>query len=161
MIFYAGNNYGGSGVYGNLVVVGFADGVATIEYLWSGSWLEDFTVNGDTIDATATYYTPSDPQCCPERTYNFSIDTLPNGDLWELSDQRPWLGVFVTPFDSLDPGSALEVVDVVSGSPADGLVKPGDVILAVRNARPIDKASHLGPALFDELVKFDAGQTAE
>lgn len=161
MIFDSSNSYGGSGIFRNLVVLGFADGLATIEYLWSGASLGEWSVNGDTIDATAAYLTPSDPQCCPAREYDFTIGSLSTGDLWEVHDERPWLGTFVKPFDEMDPDSALRVVSVAEDSPAAGLVEPGDVILSVRNSRPVDKQSLLGPALYDELAMFDAGQTAE
>ena len=81
----------------------------------------------------------------------------------ELSDQRPWLGVYAKPLDSTESSSPVRVVGVVPGSPAAALIRPGDILVAVRNAPKLHDPSGnlLGPILYDQISALDSGQTVQ
>jgi hypothetical protein len=163
LVFSEVSNYGGSGVPGELVVVDFHGGLANVIYEWSGDGGVKYRVVDNQIVAHAEYWTSSDPHCCPTRTYRFVVGRTSGRYLSELSDQRPWLGVYAKAVDSGDARSPVRVVGVVPGSPAAALLHAGDVLLAVRNAPRLQNASGnlLGPALYDQIAALDAGRTVE
>jgi hypothetical protein len=166
LVFSEFSNYGGSGVPGELVVVDFRGGVANLAYEWSGDGgVSRFRVEGNRIVATATeFWTSSDPHCCAARSYQFAIGRQGKTNyLTELSDQRPWLGVYLEPLTSSDPNSPVRVLGVVAGSPAASVLKPGDILLSLKNApKTRNTATNLlGPVIYDQIVTLDAGQTAD
>ena len=73
-----------------------------------------------------------------------------------MKDDRPWLGALVRPLNS-SSGSPVVVQRIVSGSPADGRLQPGDVIVAVNGKAPPSQTNTLGPALIDQIEKLHAG----
>jgi hypothetical protein len=166
MIFSGTATYGNSSI-GELVIVDFRGGVANAVYTWSGDGgVVPYRLAGKTIVARASFWTEADPHCCPVRTYEFTVGPLGGSrytGIGTLTDQRPWLGLFVTPLQDLDPTSAVRVVGVVSGSPAAGVFKQGDVILELKNAPQLTTGrtvGSLGPKLFDQLATLNAGARA-
>lgn len=163
MIFNEVANYRGSGVPGELVVVELRQGTANVVYEWGGDGGVRFKVSGDKINATGVeYWTSSDPHCCAARSYRFTVGRGSGRYLTELSDNRPWLGAYFQAITSGTGDSPVKVVGLVQGSPAAKVLRTGDVVLAVQNAPKIrnDAQYLLGPAIYDQLVTFDARQTA-
>jgi len=166
LVFSEFSNYGGSGVPGELVVVDFRGGVANLAYEWSGDGgVSHFRVEGNRIVATAAeFWTSSDPHCCAARSYQFTVGRSGKTNyLSELSDQRPWLGAYLQPLTGNDPNSPVRVLGVVAGSPAASVLKPGDILLSLKNAPKTRNAAAnlLGPAIYDQIVTLNAGQTAD
>jgi hypothetical protein len=161
LVFSEVSNYGGSGAPGELVVVDFHGGLANVIYEWSGDGGVRYRIVDNQIVAHAEYWTPSDPHCCPVRTYRFVVGRTSGRYLNELSDQRPWLGIYAKPLDSAGASSPVKIVGVVPGSPAAAVLRPGDVVVAVRNPPRLRNASgnFLGPALYDQVASLDSGQT--
>lgn len=165
LIFSEVANYGGSGVPGELVVVNFHGGIANVAYVWSGDGGAKFRIEGTRIVATAAeFWTSSDAHCCAARSYRFTVGVTKMNYLAELSDQRPWLGVYLQPLDSNQPqDSPVRVVGVVDGSPAASVLRPGDVLLALKNAPKTRNSVNdlLGPVIYDQIATLDAGQVAD
>ena len=169
LVFTSTASFGASGSAQSLYVVGFPDTQATIVYEWSGQGLDPFRIGGNSphqhLLGKAWYWTPEDSHCCPLRTYTFVIQPTPaNGgrdDLGVVKDERPWLGVFVTPVRGPDdPSSPVRVVGVVEGSPAARALRQGDVLLALDSGPKLASPPSLGPSLVDELISLDAGDRA-
>jgi hypothetical protein len=150
-----------------LTVVNFdASGIGSVVHSWDGEGLK-WQVGGNKIFATSLYLTPTDALCCPARNYHFVLGpTAPAGDLEELSDDRPFLGVMVRDVSApgTGEGSSVQVMQIADNSVARGLLRVGDVIVGVENARP-PAHSEADPvaenSLFDKLVSLNAGQTAD
>jgi hypothetical protein len=163
LVFSSFANYGGSGLPGNLVVVDFDRGLANLAYFWSGDGGVRYTLAGNSrlssIRARASYWTPADAHCCPIRSYTFKVGRRSDRYLEELSDERPWLGAVVKPVDESDNTSPLAVIDVVPGSPAEGKIEKGDVVAAITNSRRPRPNSAIGPVLYDQFAKLNAGDT--
>ncbi len=110
------------------------------------------------VAITSAWYTPADPHCCPARAYRFVLAPATNqtGEYYRvISDNRPWLGVFVVIQPPTSSNSQAIVTSVIPGSPAAGVLKAGDILRGVTGP-PI--ASHgLGPAVLDELGTHRAG----
>jgi len=145
------------------VVVGFHGGVADLAYFWSGDGGVRYRLGTESrtpvIRARESYWTPSDAHCCPIRSYAFTVGRHNDGSVAELSDERPWLGAVVRPVDVNDNASPLQIVDVVTGSPAVGKIEKGDVLSAVGNARRRGAQYAIGPVLYDQFAKLSAGDT--
>ena len=167
LVFTEFANYGGSGLPGKLVIVDFRGGVANLAYVWSGDGgVSHFRIEGDRIVATAAeFWTSSDPHCCAARSYQFTVGRTGKSDyLTELSDQRPWLGVYLQPLNANTPQtSPVRVLGVVPDSPAASVLRQGDILLALKNAPKIHNSANdvLGPIIYDQIVTLNAGQTAE
>ena len=58
-----------------------------------------------------------------------------------------------------DNTSPLAVIDVVPGSPAEGKIEKGDVVAAITNSRRPRPNSAIGPVLYDQFAKLNAGDT--
>jgi hypothetical protein len=161
LVFSEVSNYGGSGVPAELVVVDFHGGLANVIYEWSGDGGVNYRIVDNQIVAHAEYWTSSDPHCCPVRSYRFVVGRTSGRYLSELSDQRPWLGVYAKPLAGGASSSPVKIVGVVPGSPAAAVIHPGDVVLAVRNPPKLRNASGnlLGPVFYDQVAALDAGQT--
>jgi hypothetical protein len=163
LVFSEVSNYGGSGAPAELIVVDFHGGLANVIYEWSGDGGVNYRVVGNQIVAHAAYWTSSDAHCCPVRTYRFVVGRTSGRYLSELSDQRPWLGVYAKSLDSGKSSSPVKVLGVVPGSPAAAVIRPGDILVAVRNAPKLHNPSGnlLGPILYDQVSALDAGQTVQ
>ena len=161
LVFSTTQNYGGSGSPGNLVVIGFDQGEANLRYLWFGDGGVGFDVSGSgakqTLAASARFWTPVDAHCCPVREYSFVVGEDAEHSITSLSDDRPWLGLFVQAVEESASDSPLEVVDVLAGSPAASLFQQGDVITEIVGAKTSEDQGSLGPALIDQLALEKAG----
>jgi hypothetical protein len=163
LVFTTTQSSGGSGVPGDLVVVGFQGGTATVRYLWFGDGGAGFRVVGSgqsqTLEASAQFWTPVNAHCCPIRDYSFVVGENADHGITSLRDDRPWLGLFVKAEHENESGSPLDVVNVVPGSPAASLFQKGDVITEIVDAKVSKDQGSLGPALVDQLVLEKAGST--
>lgn len=165
LVFTTIQNYGGSGSPGSLVVVGFEDGEANVRYLWFGDGGVGFRVKrsfmgGAKLQASAQFWTPVDAHCCPIRDYSFTVAEDSSGTITSVEDDRPWLGLFVKAQAELESDSALDVVDVVQGSPAASLFREGDVITELVDAMTSEDLGLNGPAIIDQLALLKAGDSA-
>ena len=164
LVFTTTQSYGGSGVPGNLVVVGFKGGEADVLYLWFGDGGAGFRVVGSgsnqALAASAQFWTPVDAHCCPVRSYSFVVGSGAEQGITSLRDNRPWLGLFVKAERETDESSPVRVVGVVPGSPAAALFRKGDVITSLAGAKASGNQGLLGPALIDQIALLKAGATA-
>jgi hypothetical protein len=169
LVFTAFVGYGGSGQRAMLIILSFQQGRANIAYQWVGQDGIGFRVtntrSGQQLVATAPYWTFGDAHCCPLRNYRFTIGIDKHGFLTSLSDDLPWLGLYVTPTipeKPLHPGSnarsPVRAVGIAAHSPAASAFHTGDIIEAVRGARHPKSEQHLlGPAIVDEVETLKAG----
>jgi PDZ domain len=164
LVFTTTQSYGGSGVPGNLVVLGFDSGEASLRYLWFGDGGAGFKVVGSganqTLAASSQFWTPVDAHCCPVRAYSFVVGEDAEHTITSLRDDRPWLGLLVKAQQENVSDSPLEVVDVVDGSPAAALFRKGDVITEIIGATVSKNQGLLGSALVDQLALEKAGSAA-
>jgi len=109
---------------------------------------------------TAGWHTIDDPECCAVRNYDVEVGLQPNppssggGSSYLVkSSTQSWVGAFlVVPNTGSIPSTGNPVVvNVVQGSPADGLLQVGDQIVEVSGASPNPDAD-LGPAVIDEIA---------
>ena len=159
LVFSARFTYGGSGVPSTLAVVDVEQGVANLVYAWTGEGLR-WRIAADEIKARSNYWTPADAHCCPGRSYTFTLAAR-NGTIEEIADERPFLGVLVRPAG--EDTASLRVVDVDGHGPAAGRLQAGDVITGAENAPPPavrDPADIPANSVYDQVARFDAGQTA-
>ena len=163
LVFGATQSYGGSGVPGSIVVLGFESGEASLRYLWFGDGGAQFRVVGfgenQTLAASARFWTPVDAHCCSVRAYSFVVGGDAQHTITSIRDDRPWLGLFVKALHQDAADSPLEVVHVVGESPAATLFRTGDVITEIVNAKVSKDQGLLGPALVDQLALEKAGST--
>ena len=163
LVFATTQSYGGSGVPGNLVVLGFESGEASLRYLWFGDGGAGFKVVGSganqTLAASAQFWTPVDAHCCPVRAYSFVVGEDAEHTITSLRDDRPWLGLFVRARQEMASDSPLEVTNVVDGSPAASLIQVGDVITEIVGAKTSKDQGLLGSALVDQLALEKAGSS--
>lgn len=157
-LVFSGTYGATGGIQGVLVVVALRNGAGKIVYSWEGdTGLGPWRITHNVIHAQTNYMAPYDAECCPIRTYRFSLGVRA-GRIVEVYDDRPFLGVVLRGTSSGDPSVVLTAPD----SPAAGHLRPGDVILRVENA-PL--ASRAGPkraleyGIFDTVSSFHAGQT--
>jgi len=164
LVFTTTQSYGGSGVPGNLVVIDFQSGEASLRYLWFGDGGAGFKVVGSganqTLAASSQFWTQVDAHCCPVREYRFVVGEDADHSITSLRDDRPWLGLFVRAQQEMTSDSPLEVLNVVDGSPAASLFQKGDVITEIVNAKVSKDQGLLGSALVDQLALEKAGSTA-
>ena len=156
LVFAATLHYGGSGVPQTLVVADFEDAKAEVLYAWYGEHL-DVELKDDRIVARSSYWTHGDSHCCPLRGYRFVVGNAA-GKITVLEDERPYLGVLVREQGESLGEEPLTVLNVAKGSPADGELRAGDVLLDVQNTPPLQDAGR--PTLTKKVSAFDAGQTA-
>jgi hypothetical protein len=163
LVFTTTQSYGGSGVPGDLVVIGFQGSEANVRYLWFGDGGARFRVVGSgpnqTLAASAQFWTPVDAHCCPIRAYSFVVGYGGEQGITSIHDNRPWLGLFVKAERETESNSPLDLVGVVPGSPAASLFQKGDVITALVGAKTSKDQGLLGPALVDQLALEKAGST--
>jgi hypothetical protein len=163
LVFTTTQSYGGSGVPGDLVAIGFDGGEANLRYLWFGDEGASFKVVGSgarqTLAASAQFWTPVDAHCCRVRAYSFVIGEDGEHTITSLRDDRPWLGLFVKAQQEEQADSPLDVVNVVDGSPAASLFQVGDVITKIVGAKVSKDQGLLGSALVDQLALEKAGSS--
>jgi predicted metalloprotease with PDZ domain len=113
------------------------------------------------VAVSSVWTTESDPQCCPARSYRFVVAKgtgRQGGDYYRvITDDRPWLGAIITEQPRQSPDFRAVVVSVVPGSPAAGLLRPGDVLTAINGSPALGHG--LVPAIFDQLAVYKPGQT--
>jgi hypothetical protein len=112
------------------------------------------------VAVTSIWATASDPQCCPARSYRFVLarSTEPEvGETYRVTaDDRPWLGAIVTEQPPQSPDSIAVVRTVIPGSPADGILQPGDAVIKVSGSAA--EGHGAGPAIFDQFAAYKPGQ---
>jgi hypothetical protein len=156
LVFAATFTYGGSGMPSTLVVADFDDVRARVLYAWTGEHLR-VTLEGNRLHATSSYWTRADSHCCPSRSYRFLVGA--SGDtVTVLEDERPYLGVLVREQGEYYGEGPLEVLEIAKGSPAEGRLQAGDVLLDVENAPPLEDEGK--PGFYDKIAAFDAGRKA-
>ena len=166
-LVFAASTYGDTRVVGEMVVVGFRNAEARIDYRWSGDWGVTFRVAGSapkqTVAATGVYRAVVDPLSQPVRRYQFTVG-LQHDFLRVLHDNRPWVGLFVTGTDQSPltplgtPRSHLRVLEVVPHSPAAAAFRVGDVIVGLTAPYAPKPTKLLGPALIHEIAAQHAGE---
>lgn len=162
LVFATYSNSGAGSGGSNLSVVNLAQGVATVDYGWSGQGGVQFRVVGrpphQTVEASAGYWTAIDADCCPARDYRFRIAKGRYYEITDVADDRPFLGVYLAAvYDSKGRATA-RVVHVVRHSPAAGRIHLGDVLLGVAGAKKTSLSP--GPTIVDEVAQLKAGQDA-
>ena len=108
------------------------------------------------------WLTDDDPQCCAVRTY---VDTVAlenesskggyhTRTYVVVSNTQSWLGVYADLPQPTSGGThpAPIVLSVVDGSPADGILEPGDQLISVTGVS-VPPTSDLGPPVIDEIAK--------
>jgi hypothetical protein len=161
LAFDASNDYGGSGVPGNLAVVDFKGGIANLVYAWSGEELLGWSVRNRVLHARAEYWTPTDAHCCAIAQYRFAVAEAKYG-AEETSDSRPWLGAIVHQLNDADGLMGhLRVTGFTDKAPAAGRLRSGDVILGIANApRPPKGFPAATFSIFDKLILMHPGDVA-
>jgi hypothetical protein len=146
-----------------LVVVDFQHGFGNVAYWWNGDKFDPkaWSMQGTTLQAQAPYWTPADAHCCASVTYRWSV-RLTAGDYTLLADSRPWLGIGTRSKSNIGADAPLEVLSVVKGSPADRLLRKGDVITAVIGAPlPPHYADGLNDSkLYPQIARMHPGDIA-
>jgi hypothetical protein len=120
-----GNVSGGSTPQQRVDVVRFHDHVATSAYSFENLGPGTLTIAGNQLHVTTLWFTPYNAACCAERPYQFTVD--PSQHYGVVMSDRPLLGAVVAG----DDGSGLLVGSVVRGSPADGVLEPGDEVVGI------------------------------
>jgi hypothetical protein len=118
------------------------------------------------VAVSAYWQTPVDPHCCPSRRYRFVVARATNpaagAGYQVISDDRPWLGAFIAgaqPASGENSPARAEVIAVVPGSPAAGVLRPMDIITGIAGTRPKTAPVLLGPAVVDQFAAHHAGDT--
>lgn len=157
-LVFSGTYGAGGGMQGVLVVVAFRNGAGKIVYSWEGdTGLGPWRITHNVIHVEANFMAPYDAECCPIRTYRFSLGVRA-GRIVEVSDDRPFLGIVLRG----TPNGYPSVVLTAPNSPAAGRLRPGDVILRVENAPVVSSPRPKQPlkySIFDTVSSFHAGQT--
>jgi putative ABC transport system ATP-binding protein len=148
-----------------LAIVGFSEGQAQVDYFWGGDCNQFNPLvrvlgqpNAQMVRVTAPLGSPVDSMATDPRPYHFLLRATAQG-IEEVKDDRPWLGATVQAANS-SLTSPLVVQQVVPGSPADGHLQPGDVIVSVNGQAPPSNANTTGPVLVDQVERLYAGSKA-
>lgn len=166
LMFTATFEAGASG-YGQLIGIIHYDGhIAKIAWAYRGN-AGTVTVNGKApaqrIAVTDWWQTASDPHCCALRSYRFvaARSAGPAGETYTVvQDDRPLVGAIVS-LDGLGITGTAAVTTVIPGSPAAGVLLPGDVIASASGSyNPAGKTLN-GPAVVDEIASHLAGDTVQ
>ena len=113
------------------------------------------------IEVATDWVPPVDPHCCPAGPYRFTVARIrglsATGQPYQaVSDTRPWLGAFISYPQSATSATPAEVISVIPGSPAAGVLRPLDLLTGIAGASP--GSAVLGPAVAGELASRHAGQ---
>ena len=175
LVFWSFLNFGANG---NLEVdiVHFDGQTASVQYFESyspspqgGTPSVTGKAPNEQLSIPAGWLTSDDPECCAIRGYVntivFRTQTLSGGyksSTYVLTaSTQPWLGVYavipLNPNGTTPPPNPI-VVSVVPGSPAAGVLHPGDQFLGV-SGETVPSASDLGPPVIDEIAKNLPGAT--
>jgi S1-C subfamily serine protease len=115
------------------------------------------------VALTDEWNTSPDLRDAPVRSFRFVIAKAKIGfteTYATVSDNPPWLGVFVTVRPGDSTSADVVVNSLVAGSPAAGVLQRGDIITSISG--PPLKFAHalIGPPLIDELATHKPGDTA-
>ncbi len=121
------------------------------------------------LSIPAGWLTADDPQCCAIRgfvnTVGFRTQTLSGGYKSSTyvitSSTQSWLGAYVALPPNTSGGSTVPnpvVITVVPGSPAAGVLQPGDQLISVAGVT-VPTSSDLGPPVIDQIAKGLPGTT--
>jgi len=144
-------------------IVSLTAGVAQVAYRNNQDMNATVQVDGpdtgpQTLTVTSDYFPPRAPACCPLRKYTRTVGARGDaGPIIDLSDDRPWLGVWLgQPSDGDGPTGSGVVVATIPGSPASAVLQPGDLILGVKDAAvPAGKPIYA----FDEIGSHHPGDS--
>ncbi|MDF3313481.1 PDZ domain-containing protein [Rhodococcus sp. T2V] len=144
-------------------IVSLSDGVAKMAYRSNQDMNATVQVEGpdtgpQTLTVASDYFPPWAPACCPLRKYTRTIGARGDaGLLIDLSDDRPWLGVWLgQPSEGDGPTGSGVVVSTIPGSPASAVLQPGDLILGVKGAAvPVGRPVYA----FDEVGSHYPGDS--
>jgi hypothetical protein len=92
------------------------------------------------VDIVTSWNTASDPMCCPSRDYH-QIVAYQGSGLRVVSDDRPWLGVALM---DLGKSKNPRVISLETGSPASGVLTPGDQLLDIDGKTDSQELTLLG-----------------
>ena len=117
----------------DVAIIRFGRGTADLAWTSDEVGARTPVVTGEaeaqTVLVEASYYTAWDAMCCPVRQYNRTVGVDEDGNVVVVDDDRPYLGAYLTPLDP--PSAGAVVLGVEKGSPADGVLEPGDRVLAI------------------------------
>lgn len=159
-LLFWGNVGGGSLPALRLGVVGYAGGSAPLRYSFAGTGAGRAKVVADApgqrVRVGTAWHTAVNAGCCPVGDYSFEVAAA-DGGYRVVDDERPWTGAWVR-FDSVaGPGDPVAVVRVAAGTPAEGVLRPGDVVLGMRRP-PRPTPGLIGPAVVDQLAAQQPGR---
>jgi len=113
------------------------------------------------LQLTIPWITESDCVACAVRSYTQMIGWgspahgLPGG-YYVVSDTRSWLGLSVSvELSNTSTPNNPTVLSVVPGSPAAGLLQPGDTLLGVEGIPP--RPNLIGPPVIDQIASQQPG----
>lgn len=164
LAFWAGVNFGADAPFDEYIVH-FDGRDARIAYAARG---ESGTarVVGEAphqeLSMHAAWVDPVDPECCAVRDFTQVVGWLPasgstpagRSGYGVVKDTRSWMGVYLATRAGVTSGGAAPpavVLSVVPGSPAAGLLEPGDELVSVVGAPPRPQTSLLGPPVVDQV----------
>jgi hypothetical protein len=164
LLFTAGVAYGAG--YGQVTGIVHYDG-HNADVAWNYSGIGGpVTVIGaaprQRVALTDEWNTSSDLRDAPVRPFRFVIAPTKIGfteTYATVSDNRPWLGVFVTVIPGDSTSADVVVNSVVGGSPAAGVLQRGDIITSISGPPLKFTQALIGPPLIDELAAHEPGDT--
>lgn len=114
---------------------------------------------GQAVEVTAAYLPPGTPACCPVRPFRRIIGVKPNGKIDVVSDDRPYLGVWLAPNDTFTSAhGAAVVLGLDAGSPALSQLRPGDLLLGLDGAGAQPSTGQPVPQV-EQIAQHHAGDT--
>jgi hypothetical protein len=162
LAFWAGVNFGANSPFDEYII--HYDGQTVSVAYSNGGESGTAHVIGVSPDQqlsmTAEWIDPVDAECCAVRNYTQTVgwnSTLLTGSSIPIGyqvvvDTRSWLGVFVaTKTDLAGTPPPPVVMTVVPGSPAVGLLEPGDQLISVAGIPQPSNQPPLGPAIIDQI----------
>jgi hypothetical protein len=164
LALWAGVNFGANSPF-DAYVVHYNGQTASIAYSGGGEGGRAMVIGKaphQRLSVTLQWVDPVDPECCAVRNFTqvISWDTadqsgtsLPVG-YSVLSDTRSWLGVYLGVPDDVGDDTTPPppvVMSVVPGSPAAGVLQPGDQLIAVAGIPARSAQTLLGPAIIDQI----------
>jgi PDZ domain len=170
--FFSSYNFGANS-FGAVGIVHYDGHVANLSYYTTyvpGNGAPRVTgpAGHQELKIPEAWLTDVDPECCAVRNF---IDTVGlrshtstggfhSSTYVVTASTQSWLGVFAafTLPEGGAPQAAPTVLTVVKGSPAAGILQPGDQLIGVAGTPPSPN-SDLGPPVIDEIAKALPGST--